>query len=46
MQRKKNINLNTMVSENIISIEDMRKKNDKDMTENSDLESKLKRFFG
>ena len=45
MQRKININITTMASENIRSIEDMRKKNDKDMTENSDLERKIKLFF-
>ena len=38
------IKLNTMVSEKIKSIEEMRNKNDKAMTEKADLEVKLKRF--
>ena len=38
------LKLNTMASENIKSIEEMREKNDKAMTEKADLESKLKRF--
>ena len=33
-----------MAPENIKAIEDMRKKNDKAMTEKTDLESKLKTF--
>ena len=33
-----------MASENIKSIEDMRKKNDKDITEKADIESKLRSF--
>ena len=37
------INLNTMASENIKSIEEMRKKHEKDMTEKADKESMLKR---
>ena len=38
------LKLNTMASENIRAIEEMRKKNDKAMTENSDLQSKLNFF--
>ena len=39
------IKLNTMASENIESIDDIKKKNDKSMTEKADIESKLNRFF-
>ena len=42
--KEKIIKLNTMDSENIKAIEEMRNKNDKAMTEKADLESKLKRF--
>ena len=38
------ININTMASENIKSIEEMRKKHEKDMTEKADTESMLKRY--
>ena len=40
------LNLNTMASENIKSIEETRKKKYKAMTENDDLESKINVFVG